>query len=421
MSKKKKQNPISTFGGYTLDLAKFNLKSDKEQYAEIEKKLKDIYKDDLDVSKKHVMKVIRLTYNPKDDYIYLPYSLKVTKKGLELIFRVERKVIGIGWIIFGLWLLLLALIGSTYLGIKYINVASLNKDIDGDGIADINIDINNDRLADINVDTNNDNKPNINVDYKGNRKSVFNIDTDNDGNADSNLINDASTDDKRKECKINCDTNGDGWPDLNLDLDGDGIPDTDIDTNGDGIADLNLDINGDGVCDIMCDTDGDNKCDTNCIETPYNGMGTGTSSSTGNADHNTGTAMLIIRFSDGETVNVDNLVPDDQPFADNIVRPYNAFTVENLSDYPMYYSLRWRVQANTFVTNNLQYMVSSTNGGPNIGYQPAPRNNEYIIERVMIPARATQKYTLSFTLIGLNRPQNEDQNRIFRGTVEIET
>ena len=72
MSKKKKQNPISTFGGYTLDLAKFNLKSDKEQYAEIEKKLKDIYKDDLDVSKKHVMKVIRLTYNPKDDYIYLP-------------------------------------------------------------------------------------------------------------------------------------------------------------------------------------------------------------------------------------------------------------------------------------------------------------------------------------------------------------
>ena len=46
------------------------------------------------------------------------------------------------------------------------------------------------------------------------------------------FVNDATN---GKKCSINCDLDGDGWPDINIDLDGDGIPDVDIDTDGDGI------------------------------------------------------------------------------------------------------------------------------------------------------------------------------------------
>lgn len=422
MAKKKKENPLRTFSGTTIDLAKFNLETDKKQYEIIETTLKDIYKDDLEVTKKHVRKVINLTYNPKDDYIYLPYDLKVSKEKLELNFRFDKKVIGFGWILFGLWLLLFALIGASYYGIRYINMVNLNKDIDGDGIADINIDINNDGKAEINVDTNGNNKPDLNVDYKGNRKAVFNIDTDDDGKPDSNLINDASTSEKRKVCTINCDINGDGWPDLNLDLDGDGKPDLDIDTDGDGNADLNLDLNGDGVCDIMCDLDGDDNCDSACIKPPKdNEINTGTSTITGDPGTGTSTPQLLLRFDDGVTVNVNSIFPDDQPNMENQVKPYKEFTVENLSDYTMYYTLGLEVVENTFVTNNFKYRLTGTNGGISIDYTTAPTKDITLGERIAIPARTIQKYRLEFNLVGINAPQNIDQSKRFKANVKIET
>ena len=423
MAKKEKINPLGTFSGTVIDLTKFNLETDKKQFEIIEKTLKDIYKDELEVTKKHVNKVLSLTYNPKDDYTYLPYDLKVSKERLELKFYVEKKAIGIGWLIFGIWLLLFALIGSTYLGFRYIKIINVNKDIDGDGIADINIDINNDYVADINVDTSNDDKPNLNVDYKGNRRAVFNLDLDGDGEADSNLVNDASTPETAKSCKINCDVNGDGWPDLNLDLDGDGVPDIDIDADGDGVPDLNLDINGDCECDIMCDTNNDGKCDVNCIKDEYNGIGTGTSTHTGDQSASTSSATLIIRYVEGETINVDNLFPDDQPNLrpEERIKPMKTFTVENLSNYTMEYNILWKVDYNTFITDHLQYKITGTNGGFTKDYVPAPRVDGYIAQRITIPPRAVQKYTIEFNLIGTNQEQNEDQGKTFRGLVDIET
>ena len=127
---KKKENPIASFGGASIDLAKFNLKNDKEQYEEIEKQLKEIYGDNLDVSKKDVMKVLRLTYNPKDDYIYLSNGLKISKEKLGLKFNVVKRKIGIGWIVFGTIILIFSLMAATYSGIKYLSLVSLNKDID---------------------------------------------------------------------------------------------------------------------------------------------------------------------------------------------------------------------------------------------------------------------------------------------------
>ncbi|MDD2505147.1 MAG: hypothetical protein PHF21_02605, partial [Bacilli bacterium] len=232
MSKdKEKINPIAGRDGQVIDLIKFNIKTEQEQFNEIETILKNIYQSDLDVNKKHVYKCIKLTCNPKNDFIFLPHNLKVSKEKLTLKFSVEaKKTIGFGWLMFSIWLFIFALIGATYAGFIYLNAANLNKDIDGDGIPDINIDINNDGIADINIDVNNDNIPDLNIDYKGNRKARFNIDTNGDGKADFNLINDA-TGEKCSTCLINCDTTGDGWPNINIDIDGDGKADLDIDTD----------------------------------------------------------------------------------------------------------------------------------------------------------------------------------------------
>ena len=256
-------------------------------------------------------------------------------------------------------------------------------------------------------------------DYKGKWVPIFNLDTDGDGKPDKNLVTDATTEEARKECKLNCDVNGDGWPDTFLDLDGDGKPDVDFDNDGDAAPDLNIDVNGDGLCDVMCDDDGDDKCDRSCIEPTDDGLGTGTSAVTGDPTSHTGTSMLIIRFTDGETVNVDNLVPDDQPHV-VIPKPYKKFTVENLSQYTMEYTLKWIVIENTFVTDHFQYSVSSNNNGFKTDFVTAPKVDGILGEKIIIGPGVIQEYQIDFRLLGIHDNQNIDQSRVFKATIDIE-
>lgn len=416
---KQKENPIKDFPGKEIDLTKFNLLSDKAQYDEIKKILEDIYKDNLKVNRKHVMKVISLTLSTTDDYIYLPHNLKVTKQKLTLKFEVEdKKGVGIGLLLLAFWGLIFSIVGASYAGVYYWSIKDLNKDIDGDGIADINVDIDGDKKADINIDTDKDNKPNLNIDYKGNRKSMFNIDYDGDGKPDYNLVTDVTQ--EGAVCEINCDTNGDGWPDLNIDIDGDGKPDLDIDTNNDGIPDLNLDVDGDGKCDIMCDTDGDGVPDKNLIESPIGGgKHNGSSTTTGTPDTDQETASLILRFVDGETLSIEGIMPDDQPNY-TVIRPYKTFTVENLSNVDLTYSIIMQVGLNTFTTNNFKYKLDATNGVPSFGYTVAPKVNAYLVKDVRIAKKTTQRYRVTFNLEGTNSPQNEDQGKKFTATFKIE-
>ena len=120
-----------------------------------------------------------------------------------------------------------------------------NIDLNGDGIIDLNIvkdprkddhrcnincDLNKDTLPDTNIDTDGDGKPDVNitkdgtikppifnVDYMNNQKPTFNI-IGEDGKI-FNPVNDATG---GKTCTVNCDLNGDGWPEFNIDIDGDG-------------------------------------------------------------------------------------------------------------------------------------------------------------------------------------------------------
>ncbi|MDD2409125.1 MAG: hypothetical protein PHD03_00160 [Bacilli bacterium] len=420
--KEPKANPILGRTGQSIDLVKFNIKNEQDQFTEIEKILKEIYQDNLKISRKYILKCLKLTWTVNDNYIFLPYNLKVSREKFTLKFDVQpKKGISFGWIIFAIWLFIFSIIGATYAGFAYLSIANLNKDIDGDGIADINIDINNDKLAEINIDINNDDIPDLNIDYKGNRRAVFNIDTDGDEKANYNLINDATG---GKSCSINCDLKGDGWPDINLDLDGDGIIDTDMDTDNDKVPDLNLDVNGDGLCDIMCDTNGDGVCDVKCIKAEeFNkDIKTGTSTQTGSSNIETSTPYLLINYNDGITVNVRGLLPDDQPetFGLPVLKPVKEFTVENLSDYPIYYGVRWNVYTNTFVTNNLKYTIKGTNGAPNLEPTTMPLTSKSIYERVLIMPRVSQKFKVEINLQGTGVPQNDDQGKVFIGHIEID-
>ena len=116
MSKKEKTNPLINFRRQEIDLVKFNEQTDKEQKEQIQKLLEDAYGDSLKIDRKYIMKVLRLTWNPKDDFTYLPYNLKVTKDKLNLSFEVvKKKPIPLGLLIFLIWLFCFALIGATYI------------------------------------------------------------------------------------------------------------------------------------------------------------------------------------------------------------------------------------------------------------------------------------------------------------------
>ncbi len=179
-----------------------------------------------------------------------------------------------------------------------------NIDLDGDGKADINIindpktkktgcdincDINKDTLPETNIDTNNDGKADVNIagddytkplyniDYMNNLTPTFNI---KDGDKIINPINDATD---KKTCTVNCDIDGDGWPEYNIDLDGDGkdllneliktgTKDSDYVNNKDkdwkcilskSLDGCNVSSKTNDNVYINIDTDGDGKADIN--------------------------------------------------------------------------------------------------------------------------------------------------------------
>lgn len=398
---------------------------------EQEKFFEDIFRNiyegkDIDSLKKYALRCIKLSCDPNNNKIHLPYGVIAQKKNDKLILKISNNRNILLFLIL-ITLLFLAILGSSYSAITYSIVKNLNKDINGDGIPDINLTIDNDREAKINIDTNNDDKPDVNIDYKGNRKSVFNVDTDDDGKADFNLVNPFYR--KDDKCSINCDVDGDGWPDINLDLDGDGKADIDIDTNGDKKADMNFDMNHDGVCDLHCDTNGDNICDEHCLEdssSSKNDSQTKPQKDPQNTPNVTGTDSdvsmqsgdLTLEYEDGGDIFITDVYPDDQPYFENYI-PTKKFKINNKSGLNIKYNLRWVVTLNNYESDNFMYKVASTNGGANLDWTVAPKATTPMVTEVIIPPYSTQEYSIDFKLKGVGGNQDYDQGKTFAGHVEL--
>lgn len=407
-------------GTQIIGLEDLNKLSVEEQGKFFEDIFDKIYSgEEIESLRKYSLRCIKLTCDPKDNKIHLPYGVVVEKKGTNLIIKVSRTK-SIFLIILLVTILLLAILASSYSAVNYMLIKNLNKDIDGDGIADLNLDLNNDKLAEVNIDINNDNKPEVNIDYMANRKPVFNIDTTGNGIANYNLINQDLNGDGL--CDLNCDLNEDGWPDLNLDLDGDGIADIAIDSDNDRKANLNFDMNGDMVCDLHCDTDNNLICDKYCLTSedlenviPVNN---GTSMTVGNSKREIKAGELVLEYEDDNTVYVTDVYPDDQPYFTQEIAP-KIFRVYNRSSLYVSYNLKWIVTLNDYESENFKYKVTSTLNGANLDWTTAPFEDSPLATEIIIAPYTTQEYQVDFKLQGVGGNQDYDQGKTFSGHIEI--
>jgi putative serine-aspartate-rich surface anchored fibrinogen-binding protein len=396
----------------TINIKEFMLQKSGEQDKLITDTLDKIYEGNVEVTKKHLEKVLNVAFDNKDNETYLPHSLCVKKDGNKLIFAFKKKNTAL-IILFLLGFLFIAGF-ATFTGVQFLAKEKLNIDLNGDGIADLNIDLDDDGLCDINCDTNDDGKPDKNIDYRGNRKPTFNVLVENK----DTLFNEMNQMDEKGKCKLNCDTNNDGWPDTNIDIDGDGKADLNIDIDNNGLPDLNIDTNGDGVADINIDDDGDGKCDRLCASVSDNKGGMTT---IGGGNVNIDTAALIVAFESGDDINISNLYPDDQNDPDvNTTVPDVKFTIINTTSKALHYNLDWINVENTFTSGNFMTKIFGDNGGYKADWASAPTTNNRFANNIEIPAYTTQNYVLSFKLRGIGTEQNFDQGKIFKGRVAVD-
>ena len=396
----------------TINIKEFMLQKSGEQDKLITDTLDKIYEGNVEVTKKHLEKVLNVAFDNKDNEIYLPHSLCVKKDGNKLIFAFKKKNTAL-IILFLLGFLFIAGF-ATFTGVQFLAKEKLNIDLNDDGIADLNIDLDDDGLCDINCDTNDDGKPDENIDYRGNRKPTFNVLVENK----DTLFNEMNQMDENGKCKLNCDTNNDGWPDTNIDIDGDGKADLNIDIDNNGLPDLNIDTNGDGVADINIDDDGDGICDRLCASVSDNKGGMTT---IGGGNVNIDTAALIVAFESGADINVSNLYPDDQNDPDvNTTVPDVKFTIINTTSKALHYNLDWINVENTFTSGNFMTKIFGDNGGYKADWASAPTTNNRFANNIEIPAYTTQNYVLSFKLRGIGTEQNFDQGKIFKGRVAVD-
>lgn len=403
-----------------IDLYKLEGLDIKDQSKIFTLLLTNIYKDYSDIDygniRKYSLKCLKLSCDPEENELKLPYKLLVTKDTNRMYFKFEKdKTMLLFFIVLGLFIAIA--IAATYFGLRYLSLEHLNIDINGDGIADINIDVSGNEKAEINISE--DRKTPIrNIDYRGNRKPTFNVDDTGSGKATKNLMNQDTDGDGK--CDLNCDTTGDGWPDLNIDIDGDGKCDLYCDTDGDGKPNLNFDTDGDGKCDLHCDTDGDNICDVNCVSNVKAVEDiTGNSSVVGNSATDVTTAQFVVDFIDSKEIRAENLFPDDQDDKDVTKHVTKTFTIDNKSPINVVYRIELVVNKNTFTSENFVYNMKSTNNGLTKDFEMVPKKTADIADRVLITPNSKQTYTLTFKLKGIGKKQNFDQGKSFQGYLQV--
>ena len=404
----------------TIELEELEKLSVEKQEKYFEDVFDKIYSgEEIESLRKYALRCIKLTCDPKDNKIHLPYGVMVQKKENKLIIKIYNNR---PWFLYLLFItvLFLAILGASYSSVNYSIIKELNKDIDGDGIPELNLDLNGDKKAEVNIDTNNDDKPNLNIDYMGNRVAIFNVDHNHNGIADHNKMNQDLNNDGK--CDLNCDINGDGWPDINLSINGNNKPDLLIDTDGDKKADLNFDMNRDMKCDLHCDINHDNKCDKYCLKSEelenMDPVNSGTSSTVGNKEVSIKSGELILEYEDTNKVFITDIYPDDQP---NYIQdiPTKKFRVTNKSSLYIMYNLRWVVTLNDYESENFKYKISSTGNGANFDFRTAPKTTSPVATEIIIPPYSSQEYEVDFKLQGIGGRQNYDQGKTFSGYIEI--
>jgi len=128
------------------------------------------------------------------------------------------------------------------------------------------------------------------------------------------------------------------------------------------------------------------------------------------------TGSLAIVFTDSVEITEEEILPGWSTS--------KTFTVENESNKVFYYNINIRDLINTFVTDFLEYKITSTNGYNMEEYKPVPKSETAttvaLAEGIEIEGLATQEYTISFRYVNdESKPQNEDMGKLFEGYLSI--
>ena len=132
----------------TINIKEFMLLKSGEQDKLIEETLNKVYEENVEVTKKHIDKVLNVAFDNKDNETFLPHSLCVQKDGNKLIFSFKKSNKAL-LILFLLGFLFIAGF-ATFSGVQLIGKSWMNIDLNGDGVPDINIDEDGDGKCDKN-------------------------------------------------------------------------------------------------------------------------------------------------------------------------------------------------------------------------------------------------------------------------------
>lgn len=96
------------------------------------------------------------------------------------------------------------------------------------------------------------------------------------------------------------------------------------------------------------------------------------------------------------------------------------FSVNNLSNFPIYYDIVFNNVVNNFSDRNyLVYELSSTNDGAKRIEGSMPREDSYIAKNVFIAPNTKQDYKMIIRFLQKNEDQNIDQNKTFSSNIKI--
>jgi len=128
------------------------------------------------------------------------------------------------------------------------------------------------------------------------------------------------------------------------------------------------------------------------------------------------TGSLAIVFTDSVEITEEEILPGWETS--------KTFTVENESNRVFYYNINIRDLINTFVTDYLEYKITSETGYNMEEYKPIPKSSTEttvsLAEGVEIEGLATQEYTIEFRYVNdESKPQNEDMGKSFEGYLSI--
>lgn len=124
------------------------------------------------------------------------------------------------------------------------------------------------------------------------------------------------------------------------------------------------------------------------------------------------TATLSLLYTDGEEINVDNIIPGD-----SITK---TFKVQNTSTIATKYTIYLSELVNNFVDkSDLVYTLTSGDGGANIVESKMPVESSAIASDVDIAYGATHNYVLKITFLNKNIAQDTNQGKLFTAKVQI--